>query len=190
MYHTSILTYSTLPTIRSISGGIFTHTILNTRLALLVWVLTLLLSCLLATGCITTTAQSHKTDGTFEWLVGTWLRTNDTAQHTTYEIWRQTDYDTYRGWGCTLNMQGDTIFKEEMSITKNAKTWVLTVSGVNEAPTAFEMIVVKDQSFTCQNQQNPFPKNIHYEKHLEQLHASISDDVRKIDFYFVQFHPE
>ena len=119
----------------------------------------------------------------FDWLDGSWIRSNDEEGNSTYEYWKKNSDSEYTGLGCTL--QGsDTIFKEELRLIKTGEEWSLEVTGVNEAPTLFLVIDHTDNSFKCENKDNEFPKLIEYSVHNNILLAKISDEETEISFSF------
>ena len=119
----------------------------------------------------------------FDWLNGSWIRTNDEEGYSTYEHWTKNSNTEYLGLGVTLQ-NNDTIFKEELRLVKTAQDWNLEVSGVNENPTLFLLINQTENSFECENKYNEFPKNISYSRDDNILLAKISDGDREISFSF------
>jgi len=124
-----------------------------------------------------------KEEAQFDWMLGNWERTNNSKGTKTYEYWTKKSKDEYIGYGCTLKNK-DTVFKENIRLIKLNNLWSFEVVGVNEAPTLFKLISNKTNSFTCENQQNEFPKKISYFLDGEQLKAIISDDTTEIPFLF------
>lgn len=112
-------------------------------------------------------------------LIGNWIRLNDTEGNKTYENWKS----DLSGMGITIK-NGETIFNEQMSILEINDTLHLMVSNVNETPTYFKFTSHTDTSFVCENPQNEFPKKIHYFLEKKQLKAIISSDDFRIDFIF------
>jgi len=119
----------------------------------------------------------------FDWLCGSWVRTNDEEGYRTYEHWIKNSNTEYIGLGCTLQ-DGDTVFKENLRIIKTGKEWNLEVSGVNENPTLFLLINRTDNSFICENKLNEFPKLIEYSIEDSLLLAKISGGDREVSFSF------
>ncbi len=112
-------------------------------------------------------------------LIGNWIRLNDTKGNKTYETWK----NDFTGMGLTIK-NGETVFNEQMSILEINDTLHLKVSNVNETPTYFKFTSQTDTSFVCENPKNEFPKKIHYFIENKQLKAIISTDDFRIDFVF------
>ena len=119
----------------------------------------------------------------FDWLLGSWERTNDSQGSKTYEYWTKKSNTEYIGLGCTLKGM-DTVFKEKMHLIKEKEQWVFKVIGVNEAPTLFPISSLTETSFTCKNPENEFPKQLNYSFDGKNLNALISDDNTEITFIF------
>ena len=124
-------------------------------------------------------AASHN----FDWLNGSWIRSNDEEGNSTYEHWMKNSAIEYTGLGYTLR-GSDTIFKEGLRLIKTGEDWSLEVTGVNEDPTLFLIIDHSDNSFKCENKNNEFPKLIEYSVHNNILLAKISDEETEISFSF------
>jgi hypothetical protein len=112
-------------------------------------------------------------------LIGNWIRLNDTEGNETYENWKS----DFTGMGFTINNE-KTIFNEQMSILEINDTLHLKVFDVNETPTYFKFTQQTDTSFVCENPKNEFPQKIHYFLENKQLKAIISSDDFRIDFVF------
>jgi len=134
---------------------------------------------------LVSTCGKPKEEASFDWMLGSWVRTNNSKGAKTYESWTKKSKNEYIGFGCTLKDK-DTVFKEELSIIKINNIWNLEVFGVNETSTLFKFISNTTNSFTCQNLQNEFPKKISYSFDGEHLKAIISDDTTEIPFLFKQ----
>ena len=119
----------------------------------------------------------------FNWLIGSWIRTNDEEGNSTHEHWMKNSSTEYTGLGCTLQ-DGDTIFKENLRLILTGEEWNLEVTGVNENPTLFLLVNHTGNSFECENKYNEFPKNIEYSRDGTILLAMISDGDTKISFSF------
>jgi hypothetical protein len=128
---------------------------------------------------ITSCKKEEKKNLKPTFLVGNWIRLNDTEENKTYETWKS----DLTGMGLTIN-NGKTVFNEQMSILEINDTLHLKVSNVNETPTYFKFTSQTDTSFVCENPQNEFPKKIHYYIENQQLKAIISSDDFRIDFIF------
>jgi alpha-L-fucosidase len=119
----------------------------------------------------------------FDWLVGSWKRTNDQEGSSTYEHWVKNSNTEYAGLGCTLQ-EGDTVFKEQLKLYETGGSWNLEVRGVNESPTVFLLINQAKGSFRAENKENDFPKQIEYSMADRLLSARISGGDSEITFLF------
>lgn len=119
----------------------------------------------------------------FDWLCGTWVRTNDEEGYRTFENWIKYSNTEYSGLGYTL-LNSDTVFKENLRLIKTGEDWNLEVTGVNENPTLFLLINRTNYSFTCENKLNEFPKIIEYSRQDSLLLAKISGGETEISFSF------
>ncbi len=113
------------------------------------------------------------------WLVGKWERVNEKPGKSTFDFWNK----DLTAIGFTLK-ESDTIFKEIMSIVTIKDTLHLKIEGVNEKPTLFKFTQQTDTSFVCENQENEFPKKIHYFLDKQQLKCKISNEEFYVDFVF------
>lgn len=120
---------------------------------------------------------------TFDWLVGNWQRINDKPSENTYENWQKIAAEKYEGMGFTLK-NGDTIFKENLSLLKKNEKWIFKVEGVHEKPVLFSVEIIDKNYFKARNEKNPFPKIIAYEFDDEHLKARIADDKDEVLFIF------
>lgn len=128
--------------------------------------------------------QTEKVNTKPNWLIGKWIRTNESSDKNTFEFWD----NQLNGIGFTLK-KSDTIFKEQMYFQNINDTLHLTVSGVNEIPTLFKITHQTDSSFICENNKNEFPKKIHYFKDQKQLKCIVSNNDFSIDFIFDKIKP-
>lgn len=119
----------------------------------------------------------------FDWLIGSWIRSNDEEGIITHEHWLKNSDTEYTGLGCSLQ-DSDTIFKENLRLILTEGDWNLEVTGVNENPTLFLLINRTVNSFVCENEYNEFPKNIEYSLDDSILLAKISDGDTEILFSF------
>ena len=127
------------------------------------------------------------TNSSFDWIVGNWERTNDEVGKKTFENWGKKSITEFVGEGFTL-AENDTIFKEQLRIIKIDNRWQLEVVGVNESPTIFEFTNYSENSFSCENKLNEFPKTINYSFDGNMLTARIADDKNEIIFSFVKIN--
>lgn len=123
------------------------------------------------------------TDYNFDFLLGSWQRTNNQVDKLSYEYWSIDSAGSYLGLGYTLQAS-DTVFKEEMLIQWKDSAYYMIVSGVNDLPTPFKVISLTKNEFICENSENEFPKKILYRLDDKQLIAIISDDYNQVLFTF------
>jgi len=120
----------------------------------------------------------------FDWLLGDWKRLNNDEGNETFENWKKINETEYLGIGFTLK-NGDTISQEKMELTKTNNQWNLAVSFPTEKnATVFKVTQIENKSFTCENEQNDFPKKIHYWFDNKNIKAKISNSEMEIDFEF------
>ena len=136
----------------------------------------------------TNNVDSHVSDDNFDWIVGDWIRTNDQDDKMTFEMWNKVSDSEYRGIGYTMQ-KGDTIWQERMELIEKNGKWSFDVTGKGETEaTKFRVLDIEVDGFTCENQENGFPKRIKYEREGEDLHAKISDDEMEVSFIFKKFY--
>ena len=133
-----------------------------------------ILTCMLFFSC-----QTEKKNNKPNWLFGKWERINEKPNKSTFDFWNK----DLTGIGFTLKDK-DTIFKEVMSIVNIKDTLHLKVEGVNEVPTLFKFTQQTDSSFVCENQENEFPKKIHYYLDKQLLKCKISNEEFSVNFIF------
>lgn len=120
----------------------------------------------------------------FDWLVGNWIRTNEKDGKETYENWIKKSSSEYTSHGFTLK-DNDTVWQEKVRLAQSGADWNFSVTAPGEAQeTVFKLTQVKTETFTCENQQNEFPKIIRYLKKGESLYAVISGGGTEIPFEF------
>ena len=119
----------------------------------------------------------------FDWMIGSWTRTNDDEGNYTFEYWEKISETNYRGLGCTLQ-NADTVFKENLQLLNKNNVWHLVVTGVNESPTLFKVIEQTHNSFVSENKENEFPNIINYALKDKVLTAVVSSDEMEIAFTF------
>lgn len=128
---------------------------------------------------ITSCQKEKKKPSKPSFLIGNWIRLNDTEEYKTYEIWKS-DFT-----GMSFNLKNEKrTFNELMSILEIKDTLHLKVSNVNETPVYFKFTSQTDTSFICENPKNEFPKKIHYFIENQQLKTIISSEDFRIDFVF------
>ena len=150
---------------------------------------TFILVILLFCACRTQHADqgNKKSNHNFDFIIGAWKRTNEKEGKETFEIWSKTNDSTYVGTGFTLKDK-DTIWKENVILSPINKKWYYQVSDSKKIVTNFALIKSTSTFFTCENQQNDFPKKIIYKKKNDHFFAEISDAKVKIDFVFAPLH--
>lgn len=130
-----------------------------------------------------TSAEQIQSLETFDWLVGSWIRTNDSEGTQTFENWNKVSDRNYLGESYTLKGK-DTIFKEDMQLSHETGKWNLIVTGVNEEPTTFHVLIIENNRFIAENPMNDFPKRITYFTKNDKLTALISAEKKNILFNF------
>jgi len=129
---------------------------------------------------LVSSCKKNKEVNSLQWLIGKWERTNNSdTTKTTYEIWNK----NLSGTSITIK-DGDTIFIENFSIVKTEDKKYLQISGMNGQPSFFEFTNENDNSFTCVNPQNQFPKKISYNLENNQLHSKVENNDFSVDFLF------
>ncbi|MEP2935359.1 MAG: DUF6265 family protein [Gilvibacter sp.] len=122
----------------------------------------------------------------FDWLLGDWQRTNDDQGKQTYEQWAKISDTQYSGLGFTMQAN-DTVFIEHIQLILKNDVWTFEVTGKDQkTPTVFELITIKDKSFSCKNDENEFPNVIEYTRENNELHAVISGSDMMIPFDFIR----
>ncbi len=134
----------------------------------------------------TNTKASNFIDSNFDWLLGTWKRTNGAEGSQTYEHWKKVNDTELRGSGYTLK-ESDTIWQESIRLRKSNDVWNYEVSQKDAMePTIFKVTKIEMTSFTCENPDNEFPKKIRYTKVERGLNAVISGGGKVILFQFTK----
>lgn len=128
-------------------------------------------------------SESESTATSFDWILGSWQRSNEQPGKITYEYWQKAGTKAYKGLGCTL-MNGDTTFREDLKILRRDSAWWLEVTGADNVPVAFRIVAVKEKALHAENPDNPFPKYIKYEVAGGALNAIVADDENEIEFLF------
>ena len=131
----------------------------------------------------------HSNTGTvkqFDWLIGSWERTNEEKGKATFEKWEASGDSTYKGVSYTLKGV-DTVWKENVLLRHRDTSWYYDVFQKEAAPpTSFRLISIQQNGFTCVNALNEFPKKIFYKRTGNNILAIISDmtDELQIKFEF------
>lgn len=121
-----------------------------------------------------------------EWLQGTWNRTNSKPGQRGIETWTIVSPEKLTGEGITLKGT-DTLFLEKLDlIMKEGQIYYVANVPDNSAPVFFKLTSLSENAFTCENQENEFPKKIAYILQGNKLKAVISGGGKSIDFDFVR----
>lgn len=143
--------------------------------------------CMIFCGIIIISCNQKKKESqveNFDWLVGSWKRTNEDKGKTTFEDWEKISETEYVGKGITFENE-DTLQSEEMRLAKINDNWQLFVKTPEESqPTIFKMTEYTNDAFTCNNDTIDFPQKIHYWLDKDQLKAKISNKEMEIVFEF------
>lgn len=120
----------------------------------------------------------------YNWLIGSWERINDSDGNQTFEIWNKWADNLYIGYGYTLKNR-DTIFYEEMRLYPKDTVWELEVLS-NGSLTSFRTIKNEFNKLSVYNPDHDFPKEIHYWIQQDTLKARVSNEDMVINFDFVK----
>ncbi|MEZ4686070.1 MAG: DUF6265 family protein [Bacteroidia bacterium] len=121
-------------------------------------------------------------NGPFDWLPGSWVRSNDPAGRQTFEHWEKESITSYRGHGYTL-AGGDTVWQEQIWLHAEGGDWQFEVSG-EDGSTRFAVSSIGKQDFICKNPAHDFPQKISYHLGGDSLKAVISGGGEQVVFMF------
>ena len=122
----------------------------------------------------------------FDWLIGSWQRTNDEVPQQTYEYWTKVNDTLYMGHGCTL-IDSDTIWQEFIRLEYDTPNWYFKVTKLNDTvSTDFRLDQIDRDEFLCYNPKNDFPTHISYKINGDNLNAVIGKDSTLIPFDFIR----
>lgn len=128
--------------------------------------------------------QRPMQDENFDWLLGSWVRTNGKEGQQTFEHWEKKNTTTYRGLSYTMQA-GDTVWRETVVLHRRPKVWIFEVTQKGEQEAVkFQVTKAGKGNFICENEQNPFPKVVAYKAEGNTLHARISAGETAVDFVF------
>lgn len=144
------------------------------------FLVTSLIICLIS---CTKTPDKKTVTSEFDFLIGSWERTNSKADEETFEHWKILSNTEYLGHGYTLS-QKDTTFQEHMHLLKKDSLWTLKIAGPNETPIAFKVMRHTPFSFEAENLAHDFPKKIRYSYFDDTLSAKVSNEDIEIPFIF------
>ena len=120
----------------------------------------------------------------FDYLLGSWKRTDDEEGNQTFESWQKESDVKYIGHSHTLKGV-DTISQELMTISKPSEKWMLGVKFPTEpTETMFTLKEMDATSFLFESKDNKFPNLIRYEAKDGRLDAEISGGDMVIPFTF------
>jgi len=120
----------------------------------------------------------------FEWIVGSWKRTNDTNGEQTFEHWHRSTKYSYSGTAYTLK-ELDTIFTERLAIRFESYHLDYIVTSPAFGTTTFEIKEVEKNYFFAENKRNDFPTIISYEYSEPNLIATLLGGGKDIDYIFL-----
>lgn len=136
--------------------------------------------------CQTSSTKQEEKSTNFDWLLGDWVRTNETEGKQTFESWQKINDSTYQSHGYTLQGQ-DTVWQEWVELSPRNNDWYFQVRTKDDVDTTlFLFTAITDSSFTCQNPENEFPKEIKYWIAGSDMKAEISDGDMKIPYEFAR----
>lgn len=139
-------------------------------------------SCKKTENLILENTESNKTQ--FDWLIGNWIRKNDKDSKQTFENWKKKSSTEYLGVSYTL-LNKDTIWKENVKLSKSNNTWLFAVTGKEDKePIIFKLSKVDNSSFVFENNNNEFPKLIQYKNKGNKFSAIVSGNDMTIPFEF------
>lgn len=129
-------------------------------------------------------ASCGATKSDFDWLVGSWERTNGKPGTQTIESWEKVDSKTYKAISVVLKDK-DTVYTEHCTIKKEGDNYYYIAEvPQNPNPTKFKIIAFTSQGFKAVNPEHDFPKEINYKISGNTIIASISGGDKKIDYTF------
>ena len=145
-------------------------------------ILTLLVFALAINSCKPQNEATHK--GEFDWLVGSWERTNGKPGTKTLESWKKMDDHSYKALSVVLKDK-DTVYKENCTIMKEGEQYYYIAEvPQNPNPTKFKIVGFSDKSFKATNPNHDFPKEIKYSLSNHIIKASVSGNGKQIDYIF------
>ena len=128
--------------------------------------------------------NKQRIETNFDYLIGSWIRTNEKPDRNTFENWKKISPTEYQGSGFTIKDK-DTIWQEDVILSKTRTDWNFAVADKKEKnQVVFNLTKISNDEFTCENQENEFPKIIRYKKDGELLKAEIEGGDMKIPFEF------
>jgi hypothetical protein len=95
----------------------------------------------------------------FSWLTGQWQ--GDFGGGVFTETWKIIDENKFIGSGCYIE-NGDTIFKEELSLIKIGESCGYTSTSDDNVPVLFTLTKKENRTWTFENKEHDFPNRIIY----------------------------
>lgn len=135
--------------------------------------------------CFYSCTLSNKESNDIASLAGTWKRAMENEHEVAYEIWKS-EGDHLKGLGVVINNK-DTVFVEDLRIFEDAGTLYYGAStSDNEEEILFKHSGVSDGYHVFENKEHDFPKFIKYKWNDSELHATVGDDNRQLEFIFTK----
>lgn len=120
----------------------------------------------------------------FNYLLGTWHRSNGKPETTTIESWNKVNASTYASTAIVLEAS-DTIYIENSWIRQEGtEYYYVSDAPENKMPIKFKIIEYSASSFKAVNNNHDFPKVIRYSRSDSKLKATISGNGNHIDYHF------
>ena len=120
----------------------------------------------------------------FDWLIGTWHRTDSKPGRSGHERWEKTTASELKGFG--VNLKGtDTAFVEKLLIViKDDQLYYVGDVPENQKPVYFKLTEITESGFVCENPEHDFPKKISYQLEGKKLKAQISGNGKVVGYLF------
>lgn len=140
---------------------------------------------LLATLISCSSLNFSKPEANFDYLLGTWERTNGEPGTKTIESWTKISDEIYSAISVVV-MDSDTVYKETVRLEKLGDTYFYRAEvPQNLNPTNFRVVDIGQHGFSAINPNNDFPKRIKYRgKSTTFLYATISGNGKKVLYVF------
>jgi hypothetical protein len=140
---------------------------------------------LIMTGTIYSQSQPVMGDfKKFDWLEGTWNRTDVKPGHSEHERWEKLSDTEWQGFGVTMKGK-DTAFVEKLKLViKDDNIYYAADVAENKGIVYFKLTEIAQDSFVCENPEHDFPKKIAYQKDGSKIKATISGNGKSIDYWF------
>ena len=114
-----------------------------------------------------------------EWMVGNWNQETQTNGYSVTENWKMVSPNMLQGESITTDRSGKIISTEMMTIAKRGDDYYFEAKlPGNKAPVAFKIDRMSEESFTCRNNRNVFPKQIVYTNKENEMTADLSGNGR------------